>query len=93
MHYKDDSLIVKLFKLDWKLILAIFMLFLAGVGMLYSAAGGNFRPWAYRQTIYFFMFLPVMFGIAVIDINKWFKLSYFIYFLAISLLVLVTIKG
>jgi rod shape determining protein RodA len=84
---------VKLFKLDWRLILAIFGLFLAGVTMLYSAAGGSFKPWAYKQIIYFFMFLPVMLGIAVINMNKWFKLSYLIYFVAISLLALVTVKG
>ncbi|MFC1659063.1 rod shape-determining protein RodA [Pseudomonadota bacterium] len=93
MYYRNDSLVVKLFKLDWNLILAIFLLFLSGVVMLYSAAGGNFKPWAYKQVMYFFIFFPVMLGIAVIDINKWFKVSYIIYGAALLLLIMVTVKG
>lgn len=93
MHYRKDSLIVRLLKLDWHLILAIFLLFFAGIIMLYSAAGGNFKPWAYRQAVYFFMFLPIMFGIAVVDTDKWFRFSYLIYALALFLLIMVAVKG
>jgi rod shape determining protein RodA len=90
---RNDTLLVRLFKLNWKLIGLIFILFLTGTLLLYSAAGGNMRPWAIRQIAYFFMFLPIMLGIAVINIKKWFKLSYLIYLGTLILLILVAIKG
>jgi len=92
-HNKQNTLFSKLLNLNWKLIGIIILLYILGAIMLYSAAGGSMRPWASRQTAYFFFFFPVMIGIAVIDMKYWFRLSYLIYFAALALLILVAIIG
>lgn len=83
----------KLQKLNWNLILIFCLLFFVGITMLYSAGGGNMMPWAKRQLIYFLIFFPSVFIIALIDINFWFKTSYLMYFGGVGLLFLVEIIG
>lgn len=83
----------KLQKLNWNLVLIFCLLFFCGITMLYSAGGGNMDPWAKKQLIYFLVFFPSVFGIALININFWFKTSYLIYFGGVFLLLLVEIIG
>ena len=83
----------KLQKMNWNLFFVFCLLFFVGLAMLYSAGGGNMEPWAKKQLIYFLIFLPVVFLIALIDINFWFKTSYLIYFGGVGLLLLVEIIG
>ena len=73
--------------LNWSLIMLITLMSCVGFAMLYSAADGNFDPWASRQIIRFSIFFPVMLLIALIDIRVWFKLSYIIYFIMLMALV------
>ena len=45
----------KLFRLNWVIVFCVFLLCLIGVAFLYSAAGGQWNPWAkshlYRSII------------------------------------------
>jgi rod shape determining protein RodA len=83
----------KLVNLNWMLIFLIFLLSLLGITMLYSAAGGVFKPWLIKQIIFFALFFPIMIIIAIIDVRFWFKTSYLAYILGVTLLVIVSIKG
>lgn len=61
--------------------------------MLYSASGGNMFPWASKQIVYFCCFIPIMLILALTNINIWCKLSYFVYFLSLILLIYVEFLG
>jgi rod shape determining protein RodA len=87
------SISQKIIHLNWLLIFLIFLLSVTGILMLYSAAGGVFKPWLVKQIVYFIIFFPVMIAIAVIDIRFWFKTSYLAYAIGIIFLIIVSIKG
>ncbi|HEY8591340.1 MAG TPA: rod shape-determining protein RodA [Sphingomicrobium sp.] len=46
-------------RLPWRLILLVAAIGLAGLIVLYSAAGGSMRPWALKQGMIFFVFLSI----------------------------------
>ncbi len=83
----------KLKYLDWGFLALVIAL--AGVGFtaLYSAAGGNFDPWASRQMTRFFVFVFGMIIIAMVDIRVWYRLAYPFYILCILLLLAVDVMG
>ena len=41
----------------WRVIVPLFALVCLGTAVLYSAAGGSFRPWALSHFVRFFVFL------------------------------------
>lgn len=90
---KNVTVADRVINLNWKLISIVFFLSLIGIFMLYSAAGGSLKPWAFRQIIHFAVFFPVMIIIALIDINLLYKYSYWLYFFAVFLLIAVAISG
>jgi len=83
----------KLEQLNWILISLIIILAFLGFLMLYSAAGGSFRPWLFRQLGFFCLFFPLMLIIAITDIKLWFKASYLFYIGALGLVIIVDIMG
>lgn len=83
----------KLEQLNWLLISLIIILAFLGFLMLYSAAGGSFRPWLFRQLGFFCLFFPLMLTIAITDIKLWFKASYLFYLGSLGLVVIVDIMG
>ncbi len=83
----------KLEQLNWLLISLITILAFMGFLMLYSAGGGSFRPWLIRQLGFFCAFFPLMIFIAITDIKIWFKASYALYTIALSLVIIVDIMG
>lgn len=91
--YGKDSIHDKISRLNLTLVSIIFSLAFIGFIMLYSAAGGSVAPWLYKQVVFFLLFLPVMFAIAIIDIRFWYKMSYLIYLGGVALLILVELKG
>jgi rod shape determining protein RodA len=95
LSYFDDnkSIVEKIFQLNWRLISLIIVLAIIGFFMLYSAAGGNFQPWLFRQLIFFIIFFAVMLLIAVIDIRFWLQTAYLYYFIALVLIIAVDIMG
>lgn len=89
----DQSLLTKFINLNWGLIILIGLI--AGIGFLalYSAAGGNFDPWASRQIVRFAFLSLLMIGIALIDIRLWYRISYLLYAVGFFLLVIVELMG
>jgi rod shape determining protein RodA len=83
----------KLEQLNWFLISLVIILAFIGFLMLYSAAGGSFRPWLIRQLGFFCLFFPLMLFIAITDIRLWFKASYLFYLGALGLVIIVDIMG
>ncbi|GAB4145832.1 MAG: rod shape-determining protein RodA [Sphingomonadales bacterium] len=87
------SLLDKLARINWLIVLAICAIAGIGVAALYSVAGGAFDPWASRQAIRFLVALGVLLAVALIDIRVWMNLAVPIYLAALGLLILVEIAG
>lgn len=81
----------KLEQLNWLLISLLTTLAFIGFIMLYSAAGGSFKPWLIRQLGFFCLFFPLMIFIAVTDIKIWFKASYLFYAIALIMVIMVDV--
>jgi rod shape determining protein RodA len=87
------SLGQKFWNISWGLVFLILLLATIGCGMLYSAANGNLDPWASRQALRFGGAFALMIAVALVDIRKWYTLSYAAYFGVLALLVLVDLFG
>jgi rod shape determining protein RodA len=83
----------KLRQVNVGLIFLIAVVSSIGFGMLYSAAGGSWDPWASRQMIRFVIGVVLMLGVAVVDQRVWFRIAYGFYFAAFVLLVIVDVAG
>ncbi len=83
----------KLGAMSWGLIALLLLTAGLGFAMLYSAAGGELRPWALAQMIRFALGLVLLLSIAVVDIGKIYRFAYVIYGLALVLLIAVEVKG
>ena len=83
----------KVLHLNWALLLLITAV--AGVGflMLYSVAGGSFRPWAEPQMKRYALGVFVMFFVAMVPIWFWRSISGFAYLVTLILLVLGEVMG
>jgi rod shape determining protein RodA len=90
---REMSITQKLWQINWGLVLLVSALACIGFAMLYSAAGGNFEPWAMRQIIRFGFGLVAMIAVAVIDIRQWMRWAYVFYALGILLLIGVAVQG
>ena len=86
-------IIAKLKKLNFLFIFIIILLSIIGFFALYSAANGNFDPWAKKQIIRFSLAFIVLVIIALMDIKIFYKHAYTIFFLCLLLLVSVEIVG
>jgi rod shape determining protein RodA len=87
------SLGEKLRHMNWGLVLLIVVIGLIGVGLLYSAGGKSWQPWAGAQLSRFGIGLVVMLVIAVIDIRVWWRIAYPLYGVMLFLLVVVEVMG
>ena len=56
-----------LLNLNWIYFFILLIIFWIGEINLYSAAGGSFDPWASSQLIRFLIFLPLFFGIIILE--------------------------
>ena len=83
----------RLWQINWAFVLLITITACVGFGMLYSAANGNFDPWASRQIVRFGFGIVLMLVVAVIDIHVWLRYAYPIYLIALVLLVIVEFGG
>lgn len=92
-HNRTLSLKEKLCNINMFYIFCIFALAFIGSIVLYSAAGGSLNPWAIKHFVRFLAFVGVMFFCALIDVKVYLKYSYIIYFLVLSLLVVVEVAG
>jgi rod shape determining protein RodA len=83
----------KLWQISWSLVFLLLLLAAIGFAMLYSAASGEWDPWASRQAIRFGIGLVLMIAVAVTDIQVWMRYAYTLYFLVLALLVAVEVMG
>lgn len=89
----DHGILYKLKHLNWLLIVLIIMLGGIGFAALYSAAGGNFDPWASRHILRFAMGFVLMIAVALIDVRWWFRLAWPAYIGGFILLIFVEFMG
>lgn len=83
----------RIWQINWSFTLLIALAGSIGVGMLYSAAGGNIDPWADRQLARLCLGLIIMLTVAVTDIRVWLRYAYVLYGIALFLLIVVEIAG
>ena len=83
----------KLWQISWSLVFLLMILAAIGFAMLYSAASGQWDPWASRQMIRFSIGLVLMIAVAVTDIQVWMRYAYTLYFLVLALLAAVEVMG
>lgn len=91
--YEEMTFAQKLSQINWGLVVLILGLAGIGLGMLYSAASGDFDPWASRQFFRLLVGCVLMIVIALVDIRFWFKCSYLFYGVALVLLLGVELMG
>jgi rod shape determining protein RodA len=92
-HRSRPSLIARLKDVPWLLVLLVVGLTAVSCAMLYSAAGGDWEPWAQRQAIFVGIGVALMLSAALMDIRTWFRFAYLVYFLCVLLLLGVEIAG
>jgi len=79
--------------INWGLVLLVATITAVGVALLYSAAGGHWKPWAQPQLVRAIPGLFLMLGIAMIDVRHLMKSAYVIFFLVLCLLIAVELMG
>lgn len=89
----NPSLLERVLNINWGLVLLILCISSIGFIALYSAAGGDFSPWASRQIARFAVGFVAMFVIALIDIRWWYKLAWPAYWGGFLLLFAVELMG
>ena len=83
----------RLMTLNWFIVLITIGIAAIGAAVLYSVAGGNWAPWAEKQTIRFAFGLVLMIIIAVADIRVWMALAYPAWIVGMGLLIAVVFVG
>lgn len=90
----EHMTIVDKFRLiNWGLVGIILLIGLIGIGLLYSAGGKSWYPWAGAQAIRFFVGFALMLLLAFVDIRFWIRWAYPLYFIMFLLLIIVEIMG
>lgn len=90
---QELSLKERFFHLNFFYIAIIILLAAIGCATLYSAAGGNLFPWALNQAIRFGLGLGIMFVMALLPPEFYYKLASPFYFFSLFLLVIVEVAG
>jgi rod shape determining protein RodA len=88
-----NIILSKFFKINWLIVFCIIFLGCIGVAFLYSAAGGNWSPWAKSHLIRLICGIFLMFIIAFIPPKFFYKLSLISFFLGILSLIFVKFFG
>ena len=77
----------------WRVILPLCALVIFGATVLYSAAGGSFRPWALTHVLRFVVFLAMALVISRMRLELFKFAAYPVYAAVVVLLVLVELLG
>ena len=83
----------KLSRFSWGLFVPMCMVLAISIVVLYSAGGGNWRPFALSQLMKILLSFGVFFFAAFTNIKTWVKSAYLIYAIALIMIVLVTFVG
>ena len=88
-----NVLITKLFKINWIIVFCVFLLCMIGVASLYSAAGGEWNPWAKSHFIRSVFGIFLMFFIALLPPKLFYKLTVISFLFGLSSLIFVKFFG
>ena len=83
----------KLSRFSWGMFVPMCMVLAISILVLYSAGGGNWRPFALSQLMKIMLGFGVFFFAAFTNIKTWIKSAYLIYAIALIMIVLVTFVG
>ncbi|MBP3397487.1 MAG: rod shape-determining protein RodA [Alphaproteobacteria bacterium] len=78
---------------SWGLFVPMCMVLAISIVVLYSAGGGNWKPFALSQLMKIILGFGVFFVAAFINIKTWIKSAYIIYAIALVMIILVTFVG
>jgi rod shape determining protein RodA len=87
------SILDRLARINWPMILVLLALAGIGVVSLYSVADGRMTPWAERHALRFLLALAMLIVIALMPLRVWTALAYPTYVVALLLLALVPLIG
>ena len=102
MNYKSNKfstdnptniLLTKFLKINWVIVLCVVFLGFIGVAALYSAAGGNWNPWAKSHLTRLIIGVVLMFIITFIHPKFFYKLTLISFLLGLLSLVFVKFFG
>jgi rod shape determining protein RodA len=93
LRQQDMTLGEKLRQISWIYALLISVVASFGFCMLYSAANGQWEPWASRQIVRFGIGFVAMVGLALINIRVYLRYAYVFYAFSLVLLVAVDLRG
>ena len=83
----------KLFRMSFTYMFLIVILAAIGTMTLYSAANGDWQPWAIHHIVRFVVAFGLMIGMALVDAKYYYKSAYAFYFATFLLLVAVELTG
>lgn len=83
----------KIRSITWGLVVLVLAAAGFGIAVLYSAADGDMQPWAAAQALRLAVALVLMIGAALIGIRAWFRAAYWVYAIAMALVVAVDLRG
>ncbi len=66
-------------QIDWRLVALLIVVASVGGAMLFSIAGGSWRPWAFNHMLRFGVLLVAMLVLALIHLKWWFRIAYPLY--------------
>jgi rod shape determining protein RodA len=93
LNPRNPNLLPRLWRLNWTLVLLLLLISGIGFAMLYSAAGGNWDPWASRQSMRLGVGMALMIFVALVGVRIWMRAAYLVYAGALALLVAVEMFG
>jgi rod shape determining protein RodA len=93
IRHRELSIADRVRGINWGLILLLCVISGIGFAMLYSAANGSWQPWASKQMARFAVAFIPMLAAALIDIRYWYRMSYWLYGVALVLVVAVDMRG
>ena len=95
-HYfskTEHNLWYKIKQISLPFVIVILSIASVGILMLYSAANGEWDPWASTQLVHLSIALVAFVIVTFIDTHFWYKCAYLLYAFALILLLAVEIKG
>ncbi len=79
--------------ISWNLVLLISAVAAIGVAMLFSAAGGSWKPWALSTAVRYGACVVIMLALALVSLRRWFLIAYPVYAIGFVLLLAVMVVG
>ncbi|MBE7218884.1 MAG: FtsW/RodA/SpoVE family cell cycle protein, partial [Caulobacteraceae bacterium] len=78
---------------SWNLVALLTMVSGIGIAMLFSAAGGSWKPWALSTAVRYVACVFIMLALALVGLRRWFVIAYPVYAIGFVLLLAVMVVG